>query len=328
MSYKIDNYTIFPSQQVSTSGALNQIFVAKNDSTGQQSLVQAIEVKPNEKIDFTEATRKMEFLKRCGFGGYLDIEHYKLTERAVFVFFKSEGNMRAVTDTMSTGYYLSNLELARVGMMILDSYVIFENTNMAQQDIDYDQLVVNDDKQFFLVPPVRWAVDLRVLDKNTINFKPPESLELTSIDPRDLISLHKKFVWKFSIIMYLFSHRNFPFSYSEANSGDQNISESNVKRFAELIKYKCDRNLVTWNPSFDQFNKVLKKALVRPLASRISFKELYMEFSHVYSYYQPSKPQPQNPYNSMAPFQDINSSSKTADFGGGKDALPETRQVT
>lgn len=141
--------------------------------------------------------------------------------------------------------------------------------------------------QFFLVPPVRWAVDEKYLDKTSINFKAPEALESIKIDPSNLQLLHKKFVWKFGLIMYLLIYKNMPFTFNDACGPAAPIDEHSVKKLVQLIRYRIDS--LQWNPSIEQINSPLRKALVYNYNDRITFTQLYKEFSLTFSYYQPKE---------------------------------------
>lgn len=141
--------------------------------------------------------------------------------------------------------------------------------------------------QFFLVPPVRWALDDRLLDNLTINFKAPEALEYIKIDPSNLQILHKKFVWKFGILMYRIIYKTLPFNFIDACGPSAGIDEHSVKKFVELIRYKV--NGLFWNPASEQINSPLRKALIYSHIDRISFTQLYTEFSHAFEYYQPKE---------------------------------------
>lgn len=188
--------------------------------------------------------------------------------------------------------------------------------------LSYDQIVVCNQNQFFLLPPVRWALDLKLLDKTIINFKPPESLEMLNLNPQDLNLMHKKFVWKFGIILYLLMVKKFPFSFARANGGESaNIDSHSVKKFAEHIRYQCSRTGgIEWLPAYDMFNKCLAKTLIPNIDARISLQGLYAEFGAIFNYFQPAEVKPQQPsYHST-----IN--TKPALLPNNY-VIPETRQV-
>lgn len=141
--------------------------------------------------------------------------------------------------------------------------------------------------QFFLLPPVRWAIEEKFLDKHSISFKAPEALENIKIDPSNLQLLHKKFVWKFGVMMYLALNKAIPFSFLDACGPTANIDEHSVKKLCQLIRYRVDALL--WNPAMEPINAVLRKALIYNYQDRITFTHLYTEFSHVFTYYQPKE---------------------------------------
>lgn len=148
-------------------------------------------------------------------------------------------------------------------------------------------IVMVNKAQFFLVPPVRWATDERLLDNNTINFKAPEALENIKIDPSNLQLLHKKFVWKFGLMMYLAIHKTMPFTFADACGPSAKIDEHTVKKFAQLIRYRVEN--LPWNPATEPINAPLRKALVYNYQHRATFTQLYTEFSHSFAYYQPKE---------------------------------------
>lgn len=139
---------------------------------------------------------------------------------------------------------------------------------------------------FFLLPPVRWAADTRILDSNTINFKPPEALEDPTSSQLNSQAMHSKFVWKFSIIMYLLMTKSYPFTFTEANGSSTSIDAASAKKFAELIRYRIQRGL-NWNSSLAPINSIVTKAMICDPNQRISFQQLHAEFSQVYGYYKP-----------------------------------------
>lgn len=141
---------------------------------------------------------------------------------------------------------------------------------------------------FFLLPPVRWAVDTRHLDTSTINFKPPEALEGGSTVPGPLEKQHSKFVWKFGIIMYLLISKNYPFTFAEANGSSSSIGSDSAKKFAELIRYRISRGLA-WNSTLDPINQLLRQCLVCDPNHRITYQVLRAEFTRVYGYYKPKE---------------------------------------
>lgn len=141
--------------------------------------------------------------------------------------------------------------------------------------------------QFFLVPPVRWAVDEKFLDKHSINFKSPEVLEKVNIDPGNFQMLHKRFVWKFGVMMFLAMNKVMPFTFLDACGPTVEINEHSVKKLVQLIRYRVDT--LPWNPTCEPINASLRKALVYNYLERITFTQLYSEFSHSFSYYQPKE---------------------------------------
>lgn len=150
--------------------------------------------------------------------------------------------------------------------------------------------MVNDKFQYFLLPPVRWALELRLLDANSINFKPPESLEMQAIDPKNIVLMHKKFVWKFCLILYFYMSKKLPFSFAEANGDSAIINSTTVKKFVELLRYKVDRpGGIEWSQNHMEICKCLSKGLTRSLEHRITFQDFYLEFTAIFRYYQPVK---------------------------------------
>lgn len=137
--------------------------------------------------------------------------------------------------------------------------------------------------------------------------------------------MHKKFVWKFAIILYLLMTKTFPFSFAEANGEHAEIDSQTVKRFSELVRYKIDRiGGVNWPISFDAVSKCLAKALVRPLDSRISFLALFQEFTSIFNYYQPSDASKQLHHGIMSSTLAPMKPKPTSPFD---QSVPETRQV-
>lgn len=169
---------------------------------------------------------------------------------------------------------------------------------------------------FFLLPPVRWALGMKHLDTSTINFKPPETLEVGSPMPGHRDALHAKFVWKFGIIMYLLISKAYPFTFVEANGNNSKIDSNSAKKLAQLIRYRISTGL-NWNSTFDPINKLLKQCLVCDPNLRISFARLKAEFTTVYGYYKP-KEEASKTANMMANF---------ALRMAGNQNVPETRQV-
>lgn len=148
---------------------------------------------------------------------------------------------------------------------------------------------------FFLLSPVRWALETRILDTSTINFKPPEALEGQSTTQPVFLAQHAKFVWKFGVIMYLLISKVYPFTFAEANGNNTTIDARSAKKFAELIRYRLQVGL-NWNSTLDPINQLLKRALVCDPNLRIAFKQLRSEFGNVYDYYKP-KEEAINPIN-------------------------------
>lgn len=140
---------------------------------------------------------------------------------------------------------------------------------------------------FFLVPPVRWAVDEKFLDVNSINFKAPEALENVKIDPSNLPALHKKFVWKFGVMMYLAMYKTMPFTFVDACGPSAGIDENSVKKFAQLIRYRVD--LLPWNSATEPINAPLRRALTYNYNDRVTFPQLHVEFGHAFNYYKPKE---------------------------------------
>lgn len=100
--------------------------------------------------------------------------------------------------------------------------------------------------------------------------------------------MHSKFVWKFSIVMYLLIHKAFPFTFAEANGSSAKIDATTAKKFAELIRYRIQRGL-NWNSTLEPINSILRRAMVSDPSQRISFQQLIAEFGQVYNYYKPQQ---------------------------------------
>ena len=156
-------------------------------------------------------------------------------------------------------------------------------------------------RSFLLLPPVRWALDVRVLDKETVNYKAPESLDMVAIAPTDLESLHKKFVWKFGLLMYLIIYKKLPFSFVEANTLNNRDSESlqinkeSIKKFSDHITNRLEVIKHQWNPQFDMFNNCLRGALVRDYQRRARYPDLCGLFQDVFGFFQPTPAQAPTP---------------------------------
>ena len=148
-------------------------------------------------------------------------------------------------------------------------------------------ILVVDTAQFFILPPVRWALEAKFLDAFSVNFKSPEALQFLEIDTTNIQALHKKFVWKFGVIMFLLIYKTYPVSFQDANGSTTKIDPNSIKKFWELLQYKLPS--IYWNPMYDKINTVLKKALTYNYQQRIAFPDLYSEFAGVFSYYRPKE---------------------------------------
>ena len=290
----IDGFKIYPQQIISTNSSSVVLFKSTEAFTDEPCICQFIEISPNEKINVSEGGSRVEMMKRWNFIGYVDIVHYKWTPQGIWVFYKCAGSTAlSISDLIKVNTIFSNVEIARIGMMILDSYSYFVKANLPNQDIELEQILVTGMRQFVMLPPVRWAYEVRILDKKTINWKPPESLEGIKIADNDYTNLHKKFVWKFGLILYSLMYKYLPFSFTEANGESATITASTAKRLLEVINYTIGSPKMVWSSTYDAINKVVAKCLIPNYLNRISYPQLYAEFSALFAYFQPSAPQPQ-----------------------------------
>jgi len=171
-----------------------------------------------------------------------------------------------------------------------------------------------------------------VLDKDSVNFKAPESLEFIQLPAADTESTHKKFVWKFGLLLYLLLYKKLPFSFVEANSLSNRDSDSlqinkeTIKKFSDHITSRLELLKHQWNPQFDMVNNCLRGALVRDYQKRIRYLDLRALFQEVYNFYQPtpaplSKPQdpatrqPSITFSGQPPKVSLNPFVRTGDPG-------------
>ena len=141
---------------------------------------------------------------------------------------------------------------------------------------------------------MRWALDQRVLDKDSVNYKSPESLDMLQLPASDTEAHHKKFVWKFGLLMYLLIYKKLPFSFVEANTLNNRDSESlqirqdTIKKFAQHITSRLELMKHQWNPQFDMINNCLRGALIRDYQRRTRYLDLCALFQDVFNFYQPT----------------------------------------
>jgi hypothetical protein len=154
---------------------------------------------------------------------------------------------------------------------------------------------------------------VRVLDKDLVNYKAPESLDRLEVPAGDAEAAHKKFVWKFGLLVYQLIYKKLPFSFVEANSLNNRDSESlqitqeTIKRFSHHITSRLELLKTQWNPHFDMINNLLRGALVRDYQRRTRYPDLRALFQDVFNFFQPTPPpQPKSagpaPKTSLNPF--------------------------
>lgn len=110
----------------------------------------------------------------------------------------------------------------------------------------------------------------------------------------DVESHHKKFVWKFGLLMYVLIYKKLPFSFVDANTLNNRDSESlridkdTIKKFAEHMACRLELMKHQWNPQFDMFNNCLRGALTRDYQRRMRYLDLCALFRDVFNFYQPT----------------------------------------
>lgn len=316
MSFSVDHFSILKDAKVSGENAPTKIFQAKDNQSGKTCLAVICEITKTDDINRTEITNNMEFIRRWNFEGYLPILHFKITENAIFVFLDAGPTIRPLTELFQSNYVLSNVDFVRIGSLMVDSYELFFRSTKPHQDVEFDQLMFSknpanpQDMKFYLLPPLPWATGLRVLNNVTINFKPLESLEMANIDPNDLQSVHKKFVWKFGLIMYLIINKKLPFSFADANPGSNVINRETVQKFARHIR---NSNLTGWVTGRTPLTDLLQTCLNFSVDSRIAYPKLLISFQELRKLYFPETSQL--------------SIAQTAQFGR-QQSLPEQEPIS
>lgn len=87
-------------------------------------------------IDLAKSQANANFLINCPFKGYLHLLHFEVKDKKVYYFYSYEGEMKQLSRALQEGHCLSPLEIARIGMMLLDSYELFINAGIAHQEIE------------------------------------------------------------------------------------------------------------------------------------------------------------------------------------------------
>lgn len=108
--------------------------MAHHETERRQVLCQAISLGQN--FNEAEIQRKMTFIQNLKFQGYLQIENFTIMEKILFVFFTLEGQVESIFSLLGRQYTLSNFEIARLGILILDSYALFAQAAISHQDIE------------------------------------------------------------------------------------------------------------------------------------------------------------------------------------------------
>jgi hypothetical protein len=281
MDLIVDHFTIYKKQRLSNENGSTSIFQALDTRLSKICICVIYNIEPNVNVNPAEVNSKISTIQSWGFQGYLTIIYHKVTQNAIFVFFDLPGEARSLAELLQSGYSISNVDAVRIGSLMLDSYQMFYRNNDPHQDIEFDHLMYSrntqspQDIRFYLLPPIPWATGVRVLNTLTINFKPLESLERIHIDTKDLITLHKKFVWKFGLIMHLIINKRLPFSFEDANPRDNTIGKETVDKFARYIR---NSNLSNWVTGKSALTEVLQRCLEFSLDKRIDFLTLYSSF--------------------------------------------------
>lgn len=133
---KIDAYTISKAHPIPTGSPNTTLYWAQKDFETKTTICQIVELDPKKTRNVQEAINKFEFLKRSNFPGFLLIDHYRITDKFVAVFFQVTGNLETLTSVLGSGYSLSNYEAVRLGMMLLDCYQLFYQANIVVQEIE------------------------------------------------------------------------------------------------------------------------------------------------------------------------------------------------
>lgn len=131
---KIDSYTVYRQHQIVTGSDNTLLFTAENEPERRSCLCQIVAL--DQSFNDVETRRRMQFLQSLNFGGYLQIEHFKIMNKALYVFFRVEGQTESLASLLGRHYMLSNFEIARLGMLMLDSYALFVQANVSHQDIE------------------------------------------------------------------------------------------------------------------------------------------------------------------------------------------------
>lgn len=313
MEFTVDHFTVFRDAKLSIEQASTQLFKARDNRLMKPCLCAIQAVNKGDTIHEPDVNARLEWIRNLNFEGYLVISYHKVTPNAVFVFLDVPNDVKPFIELFQSGYMLSLVDAVRIGSLILDSYDIFHRLNKPHQDVEFDQLVClrspspRNDMRFYLIPPLPWATGIRALNPMTINFKPPESLDLLNIDPNDMVSLHKKFVWKFGLIMYFLMNRKLPFSYADANPGKKDIEKDGVARFSHHIK---TTSVSQWVSGKSVLTDLLERCLKPALPQRIDFATLYTSFLQVRRSYIPE-------------ISHVSELGRTAEFGRQSALMPE-----
>ena len=110
---------------------------AASKSDRRDCLCQVVDITAERpKYDQVKAAERMELLRACGFKGFFPIRHYRFMGNTVYVFFETAGPVRTVGELLASGLSFSNIELTRIGMLMLDSYRFFYERGLPHQDLE------------------------------------------------------------------------------------------------------------------------------------------------------------------------------------------------
>lgn len=133
---RIDAYTFSRAHPIPTGSNNTRLYWAQKDLDPKQSICQIVEFDSKKKSNIPEIVSKFEFLQKSGFPGFLVIDHFRVTENFIAVFFPVNGHPESVASLLSSGYSFSNWEIVRLGMMLLDCYQVFYQANIVILDIE------------------------------------------------------------------------------------------------------------------------------------------------------------------------------------------------
>lgn len=133
---RIDNYTFSRAHPLPTGSSNTQLYWAKKDFDPKQIVCQIVDFDPRKKPNVQECINRLEFLRGSHFGGFLVIDHYRILDKCAAVFFEVTGTVESLGAVLHSGYILSNFEVVRLGVMLLDCYQIFYQANIVIQEIE------------------------------------------------------------------------------------------------------------------------------------------------------------------------------------------------